>query len=112
MKIYEYNASLLRVVDGDTVDALIDLGFSVWAKKRIRLYKIDAPETRTRDLEEKEQGFKTKERLTELLSANDGKFTLISHGVGKYGRCLGTIIINNVDINELLITEGLAKEYV
>jgi micrococcal nuclease len=112
MKIYEYNASLLRVVDGDTVDALIDLGFSVWVKKRIRLYKIDAPETRTRDLEEKEQGFKTKERLTELLSANDGKFTLISHGVGKYGRCLGTIIINNVDINELLITEGLAKEYV
>jgi len=102
MKIYEYNASLLRVVDGDTVDALIDLGFSVWAKKRIRLY----------NLEEKEQGFKTKERLTELLSANDGKFTLISHGVGKYGRCLGTIIINNVDINELLITEGLAKEYV
>tara|TARA_Y100001938_G_C8056018_1_gene414401 strand:- start:1178 stop:1516 length:339 start_codon:yes stop_codon:yes gene_type:complete len=112
MKIYEYNASLLRVVDGDTVDALIDLGFSVWVKKRIRLYKIDAPETRTRDLEEKEQGFKTKERLTELLSVNDGKFTLISHGVGKYGRCLGTIIINNVDINELLITEGLAKEYV
>ena len=112
MKIDEYNASLLRVVDGDTVDALIDLGFSVWVKKRIRLYKIDAPETRTRDLEEKEQGFKTKERLTELLSANDGKFTLISHGVGKYGRCLGTIIINNVDINELLITEGLAKEYV
>ena len=112
MKIYEYNASLLRVVDGDTVDALIDLGFSVWVKKRIRLYKIDAPETRTRDLEEKEQGFKTKERLTELLSANDDKFTLISHGVGKYGRCLGTIIINNVDINELLITEGLAKEYV
>ena len=112
MKIYEYNASLLRVVDGDTVDALIDLGFSVCVKKRIRLYKIDAPETRTRDLEEKEQGFKTKERLTELLSANDGKFTLISHGVGKYGRCLGTIIINNVDINELLITEGLAKEYV
>ena len=112
MKIYEYNASLLRVVDGDTVDALIDLGFSVWVKKRIRLYKIDATETRTRDLEEKEQGFKTKERLTELLSANDGKFTLISHGVGKYGRCLGTIIINNVDINELLITEGLAKEYV
>ena len=88
------------------------MGFSVWVKKRIRLYKIDAPETRTRDLEEKEQGFKTKERLTELLSANDGKFTLISHGVGKYGRCLGTIIINNVDINELLITEGLAKEYV
>ena len=112
MKIYEYNASLLRVVDGDTVDALIDLGFSVWVKKRIRLYKIDAPETRTRDLEEKRHGFKTKERLIELLSANDGKFTLISHGVGKYGRCLGTIIINNVDINELLITEGLAKEYV
>jgi len=111
MKIYEYNATLIRVIDGDTVDALIDLGFSVWVKKRIRLFKIDAPESRTRDLEEKARGLKTKDRLIELLSEKEGKFTLISHGVGKYGRCLGTIIINNVDINELLIKEGLAEEY-
>ena len=51
--MYEYNAKLLRVVDGDTLDASIDLGFDVWVKKRVRLYGINAPESRTRDLEKK-----------------------------------------------------------
>jgi micrococcal nuclease len=109
--MYRYNASALRVIDGDTIDAMVDLGFSVWVKKRIRLYGIDAPETRTRNLEEKARGFQTKERLVELLEKSDNKFVLVSHGVGKYGRCLGTILINNTDINQLLIKEGLAGEY-
>jgi micrococcal nuclease len=109
--MYRYNASVLKVVDGDTIDAMIDLGFSVWVKKRIRLYGIDAPETRTRNLEEKARGFQTKERLVELLEKSDNKFVLVSHGVGKYGRCLGTILINDTDINQLLIKEGLAEEY-
>ena len=109
--MYEYNAKLDRVVDGDTVDAMIDLGFDTWVHKRIRLEGIDAPETRTRDLNEKAQGFVTKARLTDLLEAADGVFVLQSHGVGKYGRCLGTIIIENENINELLIREGLAKVY-
>tara|TARA_R100001509_G_scaffold159151_1_gene125179 strand:- start:620 stop:958 length:339 start_codon:yes stop_codon:yes gene_type:complete len=109
---YLYNAKLDRVIDGDTIDAMVDLGFSVWAHKRIRLLGIDAPETRTRDLEEKERGYETKERLTELLRASEGMFVLESHGVGKYGRCLGTIFIDKQNINELLLSEGLAEKYV
>jgi micrococcal nuclease len=109
--VYEYNAKLDRIIDGDTVDALIDLGFDVWVKRRIRLYGIDAPETRTRDLEEKQQGLLTKDRLTGLLEASDGEFILVSHGIGKYGRCLGTLFIEERNINELLISEGLAEVY-
>ena len=109
--MYEYKAQLDRVVDGDTVDAMIDLGFDVWVHKRIRLEGIDAPETRTRDLDEKAQGFVTKERLESLLEAAEGVFVLQSHGVGKYGRCLGTIFIGQNNINELLLSEGLAEKY-
>ena len=109
--MYEYNAKLDRVVDGDTVDAMIDLGFNTWVHKRIRLMGIDAPETRTRDLDEKAQGFITKDRLTGLLEAANGEFALLSHGVGKYGRCLGTILVGEQNINKLLIEEGLAEVY-
>tara|TARA_R110002074_G_scaffold255461_1_gene427909 strand:+ start:200 stop:532 length:333 start_codon:yes stop_codon:yes gene_type:complete len=109
--MYNYNAKLDRVVDGDTIDAMIDLGFDIWVHKRIRLEGIDAPETRTRDLAEKEQGYVTKDRLTGLLEASNGEFVVVSHGVGKYGRCLGTIIIEDENINELLIREGLAEVY-
>ena len=109
--MYEFGAKLIRVVDGDTVDANVDLGFNVWVKQRIRLYGIDAPETRTRDLKEKQAGFETKKRLSELLEKNDGSFVLKSHGIGKYGRCLGTLFIDNIDLNKLLLNEGLAGEY-
>jgi len=109
--MYKYNATLDRVVDGDTVDAMIDLGFDTWVHKRIRLLGIDAPETRTRDLDEKVQGLATKERLTGILEAAKGIFVLHSHGVGKYGRCLGTIMVGEENINELLLTEGLAEVY-
>jgi micrococcal nuclease len=109
--MYKYNAKLIRVVDGDTVDALIDLGFDVWVKKRIRLYGINAPETRTRDLEEKKAGKVTKARLEALLEQHEGIFILESHGVGKYGRCLGTLFTDGVNINALLLSEGLAEEY-
>ena len=109
--VYEYDAKLLRVVDGDTVDAMIDLGFSVWVKKRIRLYRIDAPESRTRDAEEKIRGLAAKARLQELLEASGGEFKLLSHGVGKYGRCLGTLIIEGTNINEKLSSEGHAERY-
>ena len=109
--MYEYNAKLDRVVDGDTVDAMIDLGFDTWVHKRIRLLGIDAPETRTRDLDEKTQGLATKERLTGILEAAEGMFVLHSHGVGKYGRCLGTIMVGEENINELLLAEGLAEVY-
>jgi micrococcal nuclease len=109
--MYKYSAKLIRVIDGDTVDALIDLGFSVWIKKRIRLYGIDAPETRTRDLQEKVRGLEAKDWLVKTIAAANDEFILLSHGVGKYGRCLGTILINDVNVNKLLINEGLAKDY-
>jgi len=111
---YEYDAKLIRVIDGDTVDAMIDLGFDVWVKKRIRLYGINAPETRTKNLEEKEQGFVTKDRLQELLDTVNGNFILVSQGVGKYGRCLGILLIGEygeININNTLLSEGLAMKY-
>jgi micrococcal nuclease len=111
MNLYLYKAKLDRVIDGDTVDAMIDLGFNTWVHKRIRLLGIDAPETRTRDLEEKAAGLQTKERLTSLLEASGGEFVVESHGVGKYGRCLGTLWIGDQNINNLLLSEGLAEVY-
>jgi micrococcal nuclease len=112
--MYEYKSKLIRVIDGDTVDAMVDLGFDIWIKKRIRLYGLNAPETRTKNLEEKQQGFVAKARLEELLAGANGKFILVSHGVGKYGRCLGELLIGDVGeihINKLLIAEGLAEVY-
>ena len=109
--MYQYKAKLDRVIDGDTIDAMIDLGFDTWVHKRIRLEGIDAPETRTRNLDEKAQGYITKDRLEGLLGASNGEFVVISHGVGKYGRCLGTIMIGEQNVNKLLIEEGLAVVY-
>ena len=109
MKLHHYNAELIRIIDGDTIDVMLDLGFYVWVKKRIRLYGIDTPETRNRDLEVKERGKAASFRLAELISSN--KFTISSHGLDKYGRCLGTIFVGDENINNLLISEGFAKEY-
>jgi len=107
--MYRYNARIDRVVDGDTVDALVDLGFDTWKKVRIRMMGINTPESRTRDLEEKKRGLAAKDRLIELLG--EGNFTLQSHGVGKYGRCLGELFVEDININQQLITEGHAVEY-
>jgi len=116
MFLYCYNAKLDRVVDGDTIDAMVDLGFSTWKHVRIRLSGIDAYESRTRDLVEKEKGLKAKARVEELLASTNGNFILYSKGVGKYGRCLGEIKIersvhDSINLNELLINEGLAVPY-
>ena len=107
--MYKYNAKVTRVVDGDTVDALVDLGFDTWKKVRIRMMGLNAPESRTRDLEEKKKGLAAKDRLKELL--NSDTFILQSHGVGKYGRCLGDLFVDDVNINKQLIKEGHAVEY-
>ena len=117
--MYTYNIELLRVVDGDTIDAKIDLGFDVSVKKRVRFLGVDTPESRTRDLEEKARGLAAKDRVRQLLEGSD-TIQLISHGVGKYGRCLGELNIDVVDgkknltlvsVNQLLIKEGHAVEY-
>ena len=107
--MYTYKAKLDRVIDGDTVDANIDLGFDISVHKRIRLAGIDSPESRTRNLEEKQRGLASKERLINLLK--DGEFTLESKEVGKYGRVLGILIVNEININKTLVEEGYAVEY-
>jgi len=119
--MYEYEANLIRVIDGDTVDAMIDLGFGTWAKRRIRLAHIDAFECRTRDKEEKAKGLKAKARLIEVLAQTGDEFYLNSIGVDKYGRCLGEMKTKKSyirspeyrgkSINELLIREGHATIY-
>ncbi len=111
--MFEYNAKLLRVVDGDTIDAMVDLGFDTWKKIRVRFYGINAPESRTRDLEEKKRGLAAKARVKELLAEQDGEFILKSHGVGKYGRCLGEIFINErvLSLQQTLINEGHGVAY-
>jgi len=119
MEKYIYRAKLIRVVDGDTIDALIDLGFDVWVKKRIRLKGLDTWECRTRDLEEKKKGLAAKARTKELLvdvSCKSGHCRIKSYGVGKYGRVLGELFIKDKNaiqlcINDLLIEEGHAYVY-
>ena len=119
MDKYIYRAKLDRVVDGDTVDALIDVGFDIWFKKRIRFMGLDTWESRTRDLEEKKLGKLAKERTRQLLedvSSKSGYFRVKSHGLGKYGRVLGELFIMDANgkqwnINKTLITEGHAYVY-
>jgi len=117
--MYTYHIELIRVIDGDTIDAYIDLGFDVKVKKRIRFMGINTPESRTRDLVEKKKGLAAKARVIELLE-DCKNVQLESHGVGKYGRCLGEIFIDRIEgqdlltlqsLNKQLITEGHAVEY-
>lgn len=111
---FVYNAKLTRVVDGDTCDAMIDLGFDTWVKKRIRFLGVDTWESRTRDLEEKAKGLEAKAYTKDKLeNSDDGNFTLKSHGTGKYGRVLGEIFIKGEDssLNNLLKIHGHAYEY-
>jgi len=107
---FVYNAILERVIDGDTIDVTLDLGFAVKLhKQRVRLAGIDTPESRTRNLEEKALGLRAKDRLKELCV---GAFKIQSLGKGKYGRILGIPYDeNNEDICAMLIKEGHAVEY-
>ena len=111
--MYTYKAKVTRVVDGDTVDALIDLGFDTHVKKRIRLYGMDAWESRTRNKEEKVKGLAAKARLKEILKETNNEFILVSYGVGKFGRCLGELLLtmDSDSINNQLVSEGHAKKY-
>jgi micrococcal nuclease len=115
--MYNYKATLMRVVDGDTIDAEIDLGFKIFIKERIRLMGIDTPESRTRNLAEKSWGKAASARLSELLAEADGKFTLVTkmQKKGKFGRILGTIQVSTkdgiVDANQVLMNENFAIPY-
>lgn len=110
IKPFVYNAILDRVIDGDTIDVHLDLGFNViLEKQRVRLHGIDTPESRTRDLAEKKLGLAAKARLIELCGT---KLKIESLGRGKYGRILGIPYTeSDENICELLIKEGHAVEY-
>ena len=134
LDVREYQCELIRVVDGDTIDCYIDLGFNIRIKNRVRYMGIDTWESRTRDLEEKEKGLIAKARNKELLE--QGVFKLKSFGTGKYGRVLGEVYVspdyvgeyineciadsdNSIDlshdgwvsVNDILIEEGHAYNY-
>ena len=115
--MYEYNVEIVRVVDGDTVDVNIDLGFGVWLRKeRVRLYGIDTPESRTRDPIEKKFGLFAKEYLKALLGK---KSTLQTRkdGKGKYGRIRGEFIVYDAEtdsyrsVNTMMIEKHIAVKY-
>ena len=115
--MYEYRCTVVKIIDGDTVDVDIDLGFGVWMKKqRIRMYGIDTPESRTRDLEEKKYGLAAKEFLTGMLDDEAG-ITLKTHkdAEGKFGRILGELWRNtdyaDQSINEYMIEKHHAVRY-
>ena len=111
--------SIDRVVDGDTIDVTIDLGFDLYKSERVRVAGIDTPEKRTRDLEEKALGIDATNYLKKKLEdtiAGDEELTIrteLKGGMGKYGRLLGWLYIgeDTLSINEVMITEGYAWEY-
>ena len=108
-----------RVLDGDTIDVTIDLGFDLYKKERVRVAGVDTPEKRTRNLEEKELGVDAtnwlKEKLEGAIAGDDDLVirTELVGGVGKYGRLLGWLYIGDGDLslNEAMITEGYAHAY-
>jgi endonuclease YncB( thermonuclease family) len=105
--MYEYGCTVERVVDGDTIDVVLDLGFDIRFKSRVRLYGIDTPESRTRDKDEKVRG---KMAATFLKNAVD-KGTKIKDSRGKYGRVLGNVIVDGLNINETMVINHLAVAY-
>ena len=122
--MYEYKAKILRVVDGDTVDVDIDLGFGIWLRnERVRIMGIDTPESRTRDKQEKKFGLLAKERLKELLPK--GKDSVLRTQIdkdgedakGKFGRILGNFVYGHghngrfTMVTDILIKEGHAVAY-
>ena len=113
--MYEYRSSLIKIIDGDTIDVDLDLGFSVVLKKqRVRLAGINTPESRTRDREQKKYGLAAKARLKELLAEDSPlviKISIDKKARGKYGRILGWLFCKEQNINKEMISRGYAWEY-
>ena len=110
--MYEYNCQVKRVVDGDTIDVILDLGFSVLYKARVRLFGIDTPESRTRDKDEKVRGKMSSRFLKECVSSGDVVIrTELKDSRGKFGRVLGTVMLDGVDINKAMCEAHLAVPY-
>lgn len=110
--MYEYKCNITRVVDGDTVDAEIDCGFDIIFKSRIRLYGIDTPESRTRDLDEKARGKLASQFIKDKIA--EAKLVKVKTKLdkkGKFGRVLGSIIADDEDLNESMVKNYLAVAY-
>ena len=110
--MYKYQATIKRWVDGDTVDVDIDLGFGlVYSNQRLRLYGIDAWESRTRDLDEKEKGLAAKAFVNEMAPVGT-QVTIITYKEGKYGRILAEVFLDeDTNLNKLLTEKGHAERY-
>ena len=112
--MYQYKIKKFdRIIDGDTVDILIDVGFDITIKQRVRLLNIDAAEVRTKDLEEKERGLAAKDWLEKELS-REGEWIINTTKDDKYGRILGELYLvgDPVTVNEKMINEGIAEVYI
>jgi len=109
--VYEYNCKVKRVVDGDTVDVIIDLGFDIAYASRVRLYGIDTPESRTRDKDEKARGLISKDFLKSWLDKGSVVIRTRKDKKGKFGRILGEMVVDDININELMIEEHHAVKY-
>ena len=112
-KLFHYQAEITRVVDGDTVDAFIDLGFDMHSKQRVRLFGINTPECRTRDKEEKKKGLAAKAFVCEALKQNKNKCVIKTRldKKGKFGRVLGVVYVADYNLNSLLVEKGHAVRY-
>ena len=111
--MYEYGCTVERVVDGDTIDVILDLGFDIRFKSRVRLYGIDTPESRTRNKDEKVRGKMAGAFLKDAVD-NGSKVvieTKLKDSRGKYGRVLGNVVVDGININEALIKNFLAVAY-
>lgn len=111
--MYEYRCKVVHIVDGDTVDVDIDLGFGVWLhKERVRLFGIDTPESRTRDLEEKKYGLAAKAFVEEHMPLNSMQILKTQKDeTGKFGRILGVFMVDTKNLNELMIQKHHAVAY-
>ena len=111
--MYTYSAEVTKVVDGDTIEVDIDLGFGVWhCNQRVRLNGIDAPESRTTNKDEKVRGELSKKKLKELVEKKNVKITTAIDPNDKFGRILGTIQTEDgINVNEWLITNNYAVAY-
>lgn len=111
-EMYKYEATIRRWVDGDTVDVDIDLGFGlIFHNQRLRLYGIDAYESRTRDLDEKEKGLAATAFVNEMAPVGS-KITIVTYKEGKYGRILAEVFLDDyTNLNMLLTEKGHAERY-
>ena len=124
MLSYNYRCKIIRVVDGDTIDLLIDVGFKIHIKERIRVFGVDTPKTKTRNEIEKKAGIMAKEKVLELLPEGSEQVCITSRDEGKFGRYLADFAINEIvrakygssfvqstTLSQFLITNHLAVAY-